>query len=119
MIRSRCGAFALVSLLASAAAVRADGKIDFNRDIRPILSDKCFACHGPDTSKLKAKLRLDVRELAIKAGAIVAGKPAESEVVRRVHAVHPDEGMPPVKSDKTLTAGDKELVKKLVGVVGG
>ena len=53
--------FALVTLFIGTDAVHAQGKIDFNRDIRPILSDKCFACHGPDTSKLKGKLRLDVR----------------------------------------------------------
>src|SRR6516164_5611856 len=72
MIRSaRCYvAWSGVAVFLVGSAARADDKIDFNRDIRPILSDKCFACHGPDTSKLKAKLRLDVRDVAIKRGAI-------------------------------------------------
>jgi hypothetical protein len=106
-------AFALAALLVP-AAVRANDRIDFNRDIRPILSDKCFACHGPDTSKLKGKLRLDVRDLAIKKGAIVPGKPDQSELVRRVQSADPEERMPPVKSNKTLTAVEKELLKKWV-----
>ena len=72
----------------------------YNRDIRPILSDKCFACHGPDNGKREAGLRLDVRELAIKplesdTTAIVPGQPEASELLRRVSAASPDEVMPP------------------------
>src|SRR5260370_23928431 len=106
--------FALVTLITVPDAARAQGKIDFNRDIRPILSDKCFACHGPDTSKVKGKLRLDVREVAVKKGAIVPGKPDESELVRRVHAADPDERMPPPQSNKTLTAAEKDLLKNWI-----
>ena len=62
--------------------------LSFNRDVRPILSDNCFACHGPDKGNRKAELRLDLRDTAIKPGrsgetAIVPGKPEASELVRR------------------------------------
>jgi hypothetical protein len=78
----------------------ADRVPTYNRDIRPILSDKCFACHGPDHGKREAGLRLDVRELAVKplesdAMAIVPGRPEASELLRRVTAESPDEVMPP------------------------
>src|SRR6516164_9645731 len=115
MIRFACHAlFGTGLLLVYLGAARADDKIDFNRDIRPILSDKCFACHGPDTSKLKAKLRLDVRDVAIKRGAIVPGKPEESELVRRTQSTDDQERMPPPASKKTLTAAEKDLLKKWV-----
>jgi hypothetical protein len=100
--------------LAIPAPAWGQSKVDFNRDIRPILSDKCFACHGPDTTKLKRKLRLDVRDVAIKKGAIVPGKPGESELVRRIHAADAEERMPPVKSNKTLTAVEKDLLQRWI-----
>src|SRR4051794_24893028 len=81
--------------LGIAPAARADGEVDFNRDIRPILSDKCFSCHGPDTTKIKGKLRLDQRDAAIKRGAIVPGKPGESEAIHRIFAADADQLMPP------------------------
>ena len=59
-------------------------KVEFNRDVRPILSDNCFLCHGPDKNRRKADLRLDLRDEAIEAGAIVPGKPEESELVERI-----------------------------------
>src|SRR5215813_7414269 len=69
-------------------------KVDFNRDVRPILAENCFACHGPDEEKRKAKLRLDLRDSAVqaaKSGAIpiVAGKAQQSELIKRV--TNPDE----------------------------
>src|SRR3954467_7749260 len=75
-------------------------RIKFNRDVRPILSDNCFHCHGPDKNARKAELRLDVREQALKATAsgatpIVPSKTAESEVVRRINSTDTDEVMPP------------------------
>jgi len=106
--------FALVSVAAAAP------KVDFNREIRPVLSDNCFACHGPDAKKVKAGLRLDVREVAtkpLKSGetAIVPGEPGESELVRRVFAPADSyDLMPPDKSHKTLTVAQKELLKRWV-----
>ncbi len=95
-------------------------KVDFNREIRPLLSDNCFACHGPDTTKVKAGLRLDVRESAtkpLKSGetAIVPGSAGESELVRRIFAASDsDDLMPPEKSHKTLTTAQKELLKRWI-----
>src|SRR5689334_8048824 len=77
--------------------------VQFNRDIRPILSENCFACHGPDKNQRKAKLRLDVREVALEKGAIMPGKISESELVRRIYATNLDDLMPPTKTHKTLT----------------
>ncbi len=71
------------ALLLSAAPVLA-GELEFNRDIRPILSDNCFRCHGPDKHTREAKLRLDTREGALKMEAIVPGDLEESEVVYRI-----------------------------------
>src|SRR5262245_47102271 len=87
----------------AADAAPSDAKIDFDRQVRPILSENCFACHGPDDKARKAKLRLDTKAGAfarLRGGgsAIVAGKPAESELFRRVSSADADERMPPVKS---------------------
>ena len=85
--------------------------VDFNRDIRPILSENCFACHGPDEGRRKAKLRLDVRESALTKAAIVPGKPDNSELVTRIF--HTDAGalMPPPKSNKSLTPQQKSCAR--------
>src|SRR5436853_3737675 len=96
------------SLLPS--ATWAADRIEYNRDIRPILMENCFACHGPDSAARKAKLRLDDREVALKAGVIVPGKPAESEVVRRINADNNKERMPPASTHKNLTATQKEML---------
>lgn len=92
--------------------------IDFNRDIRPILSDNCFACHGPDKKERKASLRLDTFMGATEGGEfsdpVVPGKPDESEVVTRIFHQDPDEIMPPPESHKKLTTEEKELLKKWI-----
>lgn len=105
--------------------LRADGPptttsaIDFNRQIRPILSDNCFACHGPDESARKAKLQLDLKDAAFKGGksgdpSIVPGKPDESELIKRITSTDPDEVMPPPKSKKQLSQDQIALLKRWV-----
>jgi hypothetical protein len=95
------------------SAVQAAGP-EYNRDVRPILAENCFACHGADSAARKAKLRLDVRDDAIKAGAVVPGKPDDSEALRRVLSDDPQELMPPPKTKKTLTARQKDLLKQWI-----
>jgi hypothetical protein len=100
------------------SAAEADGskraRIEFNRQIRPILSENCYACHGPDKNKRKAKLRLDERGSAVSLKAIVPGKPDDSELVARVQSDDADEMMPPPASHKTLTPAQKELLKEWI-----
>src|SRR5258706_16345622 len=96
------------------SALAATNEIQFNRGIRTILSESCYSCHGPDKNQRKAKLRLDVREVAIEREAIVPGKPDESKVVEHIFASDPDEVMPPPKTHKTLTPAQKDLLTKWV-----
>jgi len=91
--------------------VLADGPLRYNDDIRPILVDACFACHGPDSASREADLRLDQREAAIASEAIAPGDADESELVRRILSTDPDERMPPPESGKVLS---REQAKKLV-----
>ncbi|MCA9121862.1 MAG: PSD1 domain-containing protein [Planctomycetaceae bacterium] len=88
-------------------------EVNFQRDVRPILSDKCFFCHGPDEAHREADLRLDVAEMAL-AAAIVPGKPDESELIARVSSTDPDTQMPPPDSGKSLTKDEIELLKSWV-----
>ena len=100
------------------AAESAD-TVRFNRDIRPIMSDTCFHCHGFDPKSRKGGLRLDLRDDALKAGksgaiAIVPGKPEESEVIKRLFTKDEDDVMPSKESHKTLTAAQKDLFRRWV-----
>ena len=92
--------------------------IQFNRDIRPILSDNCFLCHGPNEETREADLRLDVAEDALANRgdyfAILAGKPEKSEVWSRISSNDADELMPPPESHKQLTEGEKELLRRWI-----
>jgi hypothetical protein len=91
----------------------APARVDFTRDVRPILSNNCFQCHGPDEKARKAKLRLDTPDGA--ATAIVAGKPDQSELFIRLSASHDDESlMPPAKSGKKVSAREIELMKRWI-----
>src|SRR5438093_5853048 len=98
------------------AVAGATGTVDFTRDIRPILSDNCYQCHGPDEKVRKAKLRLDTKDGAFRVkdqkAVIVPGKSAESELIRRVSNPDPDEVMPPPKSNRKLTAAQIELLRR-------
>jgi len=89
-------------------------KVVFNRDIRPILSDHCFACHGPDGGKRQADLRLDDRESALAAGAILPGRPEESGLVARIRSLDPDLVMPPPEAHKPLDAAERDLLVRWI-----
>ncbi len=95
-----------------------DAKIEFNRDIRPILSDNCYACHGPDSGARKAGLRLDTEEGAKSKRkgntAVVSGNAMQSELYKRIVSVDAHEQMPPPKSNKKLDEKQKELIKKWI-----
>ena len=93
--------------------------IDFNRDIRPILSENCYTCHGPDTNKRKAELRLDQKESAFgKAESgetpITPGVPEKSEVIRRITTEDKDDVMPPPKEHKKLKPAQVELLRSWI-----
>ncbi len=94
-------------------AARGGDKLEYNRDIRPILAENCFICHGPDSAARKADLRLDLREEAIKV-AIAPGKPDDSELIARIFAEDVKERMPPAATRKKLTAAQKEALKKWI-----
>ena len=83
--------------------------IDFNRDVRPILSDTCFKCHGPGENK--GDLRLDLREDALDAGVLSPGEVDKSEVVARLVSTDPDDIMPPPEANKVLTPEQIETLK--------
>jgi len=94
-------------------------KIDFNFHVKPILSDRCYACHGPDQNTRQAGLRLDIEEEAFKKlmsgeRAFVEGKPSRSESVRRILSDDPELLMPPPESNLTLTAHEKALIIKWI-----
>ena len=111
---ARCGAFFFI--LGGTATAE---PIDFNRDVRPVLADKCFACHGGDAKSLKGELRLDLRDKATapaKSGktAIVPGNAKQSELVQRIGSSDPDDLMPPPDSHKSLTAEEKTLLTRWI-----
>lgn len=94
-------------------------EISYNQQIRPLLSNTCYKCHGPDASERKSGLRLDVAETASAPAdsgerAIVPGQPEKSEMVRRIFATDPDEVMPPPDNNKQLTPEDRNLLKRWI-----
>ncbi|WP_339912257.1 DUF1553 domain-containing protein [Symmachiella dynata] len=104
--------FSLVAICASPA--RAAEPVEYNRDVRPILAENCFACHGADSASRKADLRLDHRDVAVEMGAITAGEPDESELIARILTDDADLVMPPLETKKTLTAAQKTILKKWI-----
>ena len=101
--------------------MRPADEISYNFKVRPILSDKCYACHGPDANKRKAGLRLDIAEEAYKAlkdnpdaHALVPGNPFQSEVYLRISSKDSSEMMPPPSSNLSLTPGEIEILKKWI-----
>ena len=104
----------VLALAAAFAAAPPAGAqpVDFNRDVRPILSNNCFACHGPDEKERKGDLRLDTRDGAL--AAVVPGNPAKSELLARVRSTEPTEVMPPAKSGKKLTPREIDILDRWV-----
>jgi hypothetical protein len=97
----------------------AAGKVDFNAEVRPILSDHCFACHGPDAKKVKGGLRLDLQESATheaKSGkiAVVGGQPEQSELVRRILSSDAETQMPPPETHKPLNAKEQDVLQRWI-----
>ena len=108
----------LAILAVGPVPLRAGDKVDFNYEIRPIISAKCFHCHGPDEKSRKAKLRLDLREEALKehedGRTIVPGDVKASALIARITSKDRDEVMPPPKEDHALSAAEIELLKKWI-----
>src|SRR4051812_49111786 len=98
--------------------LRAAAPVDFNREVRPILSDNCFSCHGPDEKAREAKLRLDQPEAAYaEREGIIPIKPgdlAKSDAWQRIISTDRDEMMPPPKSHKKLTAAQKAIIQRWI-----
>ena len=88
--------------------------LNFNRDVRPILSENCFYCHGVDGNKREADLRLDFREDAIEGGAIVPGDLEESEMYHRIHSTEEDEIMPPPNSNRVLSDAERKVIDRWI-----
>jgi hypothetical protein len=113
--------FFIVVFAGRLCASESSARVDFNFQIRPLLSDRCFKCHGPDAKSRKADLRLDILENAIalhdkKTGtrAIVPGKPEKSEVIRRLTSTDPDEQMPPPDSHLKISTEEIALIRKWI-----
>jgi hypothetical protein len=114
-----CGLLLALASGEAAADDTARSRVDFDRQIRPILAEKCFKCHGPDEAERESGLRLDVRDEALRPAdsgrpAIVPGKPEESPLVRRILSRRKGVRMPPPESNKTLTDAEKELLRSWV-----
>ena len=101
-----------MTLYLSNLATAADVK--FSRDVLPILSANCFACHGPDSETREADLRLDQRESPLELGVLVPGDPESSELLRRINSSDGDEVMPPPESKKVLTSQQKQTLRQWI-----
>jgi mono/diheme cytochrome c family protein len=103
-----------IALFSVAIVARAESAVRYNRDVRPILAENCFSCHGPDSASRKADLRLDRREAAITAEAIKPGQPDASDLIKRILSSDPDEMMPPPATHKVLKKEQKETLKRWI-----
>ena len=106
-------------VFATANAAVSDAPVNFNRDVRPILSDKCFACHGPEASSRQAGFRLDQRESAIGEAEsgntpVSPGDPDASELIARITSDDESLRMPPADSHKTLTPAEIETLRRWI-----
>ena len=107
-------AVSLLFVAASSGVSFADEPLQYNRDIRPILAENCLACHGLDNICRQADLRLDVRDAAVDAGAIVPGDADASEMIARILSEDPDTVMPPPSTKKTITAAQRDLLRRWI-----
>ncbi len=103
-----------LALLLAGVSPSFSAPLAYNRDIRPILAENCFACHGPDKAARKAKMRLDVREVALAKEAFVPGDVKASELVRRINTEDEDDHMPPPDSHKSLTPAQKKTLQEWI-----
>ena len=114
-------AMSACALTSAATGAPLPEKVSFNTHVRPILSNNCFYCHGPDEKHREAKLRLDIRENAVADlggyAAIVPGKPDASELMKRITTDDEDDLMPPVKSKKKLTPEQKETLRRWIAQI--
>jgi mono/diheme cytochrome c family protein len=108
----------VIAAVAAEVAAAPAGEVDFARDIRPVISGKCYHCHGPDEESRKAKLRLDQRDDAVRdrkgTFAIKPGDPEASELIRRIVSTDPDDVMPPPKTGHTISPEELALLKKWI-----
>jgi hypothetical protein len=105
---------AISSTIVTGAEPPLPDRIEFNRDVRPILSDNCFYCHGPDAGHRQAELRLDIREEALALSAVVPGRADESPLIERIVTDDVDALMPPPHSNKKLSERQKEILKRWI-----
>jgi len=105
---------ALAALTAPLHAAAQSGSIDYGRDIRPILSENCFYCHGQDAGKRKGKLRLDTLDGQRAKDVVIPGKPNDSELIKRLLTKDPDEQMPPPDSNRHLTDKQRDLLRRWI-----
>ena len=109
-----CSILMMVALAIDSENLRAAEPIEYNRDIRPILSENCFYCHGQDGNKRQADLRLDRRDAAIQAKAIIPHHAANSSIIQRILSEDPDLQMPPPKSNRRLSAEQKQCLEQWI-----
>ena len=103
----------LCLVMACLARAPLHAQVDFNHEVRPILAEYCFQCHGPDAQHRSADLRLDL-ESAAKKSAIVAGAAANSELVHRIDSTDPESVMPPASTGKVLTPAQKDILRQWI-----
>ncbi len=113
--RQRWGVIVAWAWTATTVLAAPPTKVDFNEQIRPLLSDRCFQCHGPDEKKREVDLRLDMFEEATRSQAIVPGNPAASEILKRITSTDPDVMMPPPVAKKAkFSAAEIELLTRWI-----
>jgi hypothetical protein len=106
--------FPYFATLGTALAIPTPPPVDYAHDVRPILAENCFYCHGQDATKRKAKLRLDTREGQLSHEVIIPHQPDDSDLITRIFSTLDDEQMPPANSHRALTLAQKALLKRWV-----